>query len=1416
MKKMFTKLAMWSIFMSLFILQTNAQTVLVSPTGDGGFENGSTFAANGWTVVNGTPTQPNAWYVGAAGQNGGTNGAYISGDGGATNSYDIVAPSVVHFYRDVTIPAGQTLLTTSFNFKGVGESTIDRIRVYVAPTTFVPQAGAEILTGIAQIGGNFNGSATFTNGSAAISLLEGLTVRVIYTWANDFSTGTQPAGALDNITITARTPTTITSAATGNWTTPATWMGGVVPSFADNVVIANGHTVTIDAAVQSCNNLTVGQGTSGLLNYGVSPLSFSVNGNLTVASGGVFNCFSVNTATNPVTVTGKTLTILGNLVNNGSMDLSYVSSILSISGTRTPQTISGSGNFTACNGVRQLLAFNPMGVTLNMPMTVTALLTITNGVLNNGSNLTLNNNSTTACGTGPVLATVPTTVVTTRSQLGSLTNAPTIAPTAVYNISYTSITAGAIAPITEGAEMPASRTLNALVVNNIKGVNLAGGLTLTASATAMTFTNGALNIPTASTILCTSATYTGTAGNASSFVNGGSVTLTLGATAGTRSFPVGSNGVNRAFVLGTSASTGTTTFRVNVSNTATGTAGAGLLGLSNTRRWILTKTGSDITSTTATVGLTYGADDAFGSVVAADRKVTQSATATGTYDNIGPATNTSATLLTSTNVATTPGLNLATINAGTSYYALGSISTLPVAWDGGAATANWGDANNWSGDVVPTCASEVFITQNTTVNLAGASANYEVKNLYVGPGATLNATDAAKTLTVGSCGKTAGDNQIFRVDGILNITNGNIKVNGQAAIGTTAAGIPAQFNMSGGTLVVDGNDGTTAGSVATDLLAFGASSTAMSINATGGTITVVDPPFVAGSRAVAVSVNSTNTNTVSFAGNTIQFGDGVSTQAGATSGFIFDTYVSLRNVRLGNIVVNGGSDPTRFASGTAASGNASDIGGSLTVNAGSEIRTASAAGFGVIGNIVNNGTISILADPASTAGILLIGGLNIASIGTATPTTSPTISGTGIWRNNIVTANATANISNLLVNINGTLTLNTPLSIGSSLTMGNGNINTTNGTLTLGTGVLPAAGTLGAGALGWFRGMIVGPFTRVMPAAVVPLDDQTALFPVGDGTNYAPININYTAAPAAIGTMTTAFVPTNPGTTGLPLNAYGGINVTTASPTGYWSVASSTAGAQYTATANASAFKKSVGTSLITDFANVRLIKRATTGAAWVAEGTPSVPTSMSAIAITGLTTYGQFGIGGTDLAIPVELVYFKGNTEGAANRLNWATATERNTALFIVERSKNGVSNWAAIAEQKAQGNSSALVKYTTTDENPLAISYYRLKMVDFDGKTQYSNVVTIVRETGKFGISALYPVPTDKTATLEFEATQDQNVMVTMTDMTGRLLSQQNIGAKKGLNTFTINAADLPQGVYILSLTDGRQKAITRFVKN
>ena len=86
---------MRKIYLSLLILvfvipATAQQTILIDPLGDGGFENGNSFAANGWTVVNGATNQ---WFVGnLSTPSAGNNAAYISNNAtGSTYNYTITS-----------------------------------------------------------------------------------------------------------------------------------------------------------------------------------------------------------------------------------------------------------------------------------------------------------------------------------------------------------------------------------------------------------------------------------------------------------------------------------------------------------------------------------------------------------------------------------------------------------------------------------------------------------------------------------------------------------------------------------------------------------------------------------------------------------------------------------------------------------------------------------------------------------------------------------------------------------------------------------------------------------------------------------------------------------------------------------------------------------------------------------------------------------------------------------------------------------------------------------------------------------------------------------------------------------------------------------------------------------------------------
>ncbi|OWP63522.1 hypothetical protein CDA63_08035, partial [Hymenobacter amundsenii] len=72
----------------------------------------------------------------------------------------------------------------------------------------------------------------------------------------------------------------ISSTATGgNWSAPATWVGGVVPTAADDVTIVSGATVTLDVAA-SVASVTVSTGGS-LLNSATDSYQLQVAGSVT-------------------------------------------------------------------------------------------------------------------------------------------------------------------------------------------------------------------------------------------------------------------------------------------------------------------------------------------------------------------------------------------------------------------------------------------------------------------------------------------------------------------------------------------------------------------------------------------------------------------------------------------------------------------------------------------------------------------------------------------------------------------------------------------------------------------------------------------------------------------------------------------------------------------------------------------------------------------------------------------------------------------------------------------------------------------------------------------------------------------------------------------------------------------------------
>ncbi|RYE21345.1 MAG: fibronectin type III domain-containing protein [Sphingobacteriales bacterium] len=191
---------------------TTAATVaeLVTPVSDD-FEN-----CPEWLLVN---AATNKWAIGSATGNP-SRSIYISNDNGVSNAYTNSTSQVSHFYRDITFPSGETIYNFTFQLKGQGEVGYDRLRIFLAPTSYTVTAGTipsgagitELYLQASLTGGVWTSPTLTTplNATLVGNTSANSTRRIIFTWENDGLGGVQPPAAVDNINITSSVPSPTT------------------------------------------------------------------------------------------------------------------------------------------------------------------------------------------------------------------------------------------------------------------------------------------------------------------------------------------------------------------------------------------------------------------------------------------------------------------------------------------------------------------------------------------------------------------------------------------------------------------------------------------------------------------------------------------------------------------------------------------------------------------------------------------------------------------------------------------------------------------------------------------------------------------------------------------------------------------------------------------------------------------------------------------------------------------------------------------------------------------------------------------------------------------------------------------------------------------------------------------------------
>lgn len=193
----------------------------------------------------------------------------------------------------------------------------------------------------------------------------------------------------------------------------------------------------------------------------------------------------------------------------------------------------------------------------------------------------------------------------------------------------------------------------------------------------------------------------------------------------------------------------------------------------------------------------------------------------------------------------------------------------------------------------------------------------------------------------------------------------------------------------------------------------------------------------------------------------------------------------------------------------------------------------------------------------------------------------------------------------------------------------------------------------------------------------------------------------------------------------------------------------------------------------------------------------------------------GQTNIVAPTAPLPVQLVSLGVRRLAATGEaeISWTTASELNSASFVVERATDPAAGYLAVGQVAAAGNSATTRRYSLRDPEAAALAgtvYYRLRQLDRDGTATLSQVVVLAGRATLASYS-LYPNPTAAT-TVTLGASDGPlptGAVAHLYSGLGQLL-RHSAAVAEGQATLALPASGLAAGFYYVVLRSAAGQTI------
>ena len=176
-----------------------------------------------------------------------------------------------------------------------------------------------------------------------------------------------------------------------------------------------------------------------------------------------------------------------------------------------------------------------------------------------------------------------------------------------------------------------------------------------------------------------------------------------------------------------------------------------------------------------------------------------------------------------------------------------------------------------------------------------------------------------------------------------------------------------------------------------------------------------------------------------------------------------------------------------------------------------------------------------------------------------------------------------------------------------------------------------------------------------------------------------------------------------------------------------------------------------------------------------------------------------------TSPLLPLHLLSFSGAKHSGFNHLQWQTASEVNTKWFELERSSDGTNFTKITTINTIPGNGNN--NYSINDNSVYSGKlFYRLKMVDADGRFTYSQVIWI--NSAAAGNIIIYPNPATHVLNMNIGSANIIKTIASVYNADGRLMQNILITGDQQ----QINVQQFAKGSYVIKFADG---SVQSFIK-